>query len=136
MHADDNGWEDSASAWIADMGELGDYARRHVLDGPMLARVRGRAFRHALDVGCGEGRFCRLLQQEGLQTVGVEPSAALRAHALARDPQGDYRDARAESLPFDDGTFDLVVSYLTLIDIDDIAAALAAMARVLKPGAW
>ena len=92
----DTGWPESAAAWIADMGERGDFAREHVLDGPMLARIRGRGFKTALDVGCGEGR--------------------------------------AEALAFPDASFDLVVSYLTLIDIADIGAAIPEMARVLRPG--
>lgn len=130
----ENGWEASASAWIADMGEHGDFSRMHVLDAPLLGRVRGRGFRNALDVGCGEGRFCRMLRREGLETTGVEPAKALRAAAQARDPGGRYLDARAEDLPFADESFDLVVSYLTLIDIDGIEDAINEMARVLRPG--
>jgi SAM-dependent methyltransferase len=46
---------------------------------------------------------------------------------------GDYREGRAEALNFADASFDLVVSYLTLIDIPDIRRAIPEMARVLKP---
>ena len=42
--------------------------------------------------------------------------------------------ALAESLPFLPGTFDLVVTSLSLIDIPDIRSAITEMARVLKPG--
>jgi len=129
-----NGWEESAAAWIAEMGETGDWSRRHVLDAPMLARARAGAFRDALDVGCGEGRFSRMLQAAGLRSVGVDPSARMIASARARDPAGDYRIGAAEALGFPDGAFDLVVSYLTLIDIAGLDSAVAEMARVLKPG--
>ncbi|MEY2884679.1 MAG: hypothetical protein RL490_2403, partial [Pseudomonadota bacterium] len=61
-----NGWAESAAAWIADMGETGDFGRRHVLDAPMQARIAGRGHRTALDVGCGEGRFCRALAASGI----------------------------------------------------------------------
>lgn len=131
---DSNGWEASAAAWIADMGDAGDFARQHVLDQPMLDLVRGRGFQTALDVGSGEGRFCRMLQAEGIRATGVEPTPTLRATAVQRDPDGSYVDAAAEDLPFPDASFDLVVSYLTLIDIDGIDRAIAEMARVLKPG--
>ena len=40
----------------------------------------------------------------------------------------------AEQLPWDHNAFDLVASYLSLIDIPDIEAAIAEMARVLNPG--
>lgn len=83
----DNGWDASAAAWIADMGESGDFSRAYVLDAPMLARVEASGARTALDVGCGEGRFCRMLRARGIAATGVEPAAALLAAARARDPE-------------------------------------------------
>ena len=50
-----SGWAEAAAAWIADMGEQGDYSRACVLDRPMLERIHGRRFATALDVGCGRG---------------------------------------------------------------------------------
>src|ERR1051325_4570443 len=67
-----SGWAEAAAAWIADMGEQGDYGRACVLDRPMLERIRGRRFATALDVGCGEGRFCRMLQAAGISTRSEE----------------------------------------------------------------
>jgi hypothetical protein len=52
-----NGWNDSAEAWIAELGAEGDFGRRYVLDSPKIERIRGQGFGAALDVGCGEGRF-------------------------------------------------------------------------------
>jgi SAM-dependent methyltransferase len=127
-------WDESASAWISAQGLNGDWSRSHVLDAAMLGRVQGRGFATALDVGCGEGRFCRLLRQHGIEPIGIDPTAALLAEARRRDPQGQYLSGRAESLDFDNDRFDLVVSYLTLIDIPDFRRAIAEMARVLRPG--
>jgi SAM-dependent methyltransferase len=129
-----NGWPESAAAWIADMGDRGDYGREFVLDAPMMERVHGRGFRTALDVGCGEGRFCRMLSGCGLRTVGIDPTEELIRHARQRDPDGDYRIGRAEALDFSDESFDLVVSYMTLVDIPDLRPAISEMARVLRPG--
>lgn len=129
----DNGWNDSAQAWIDVIGEAGDWGRRFVLDAPMLARATGRGLRDALDIGCGEGRFCRMLGAHGLRCAGIDPAEALVDRARALDPAGDYRVARAEALPFDAASFDLVVSYLSLIDIDDVHAAIAEARRVLRP---
>jgi len=83
-----NGWDESARAWIADMGERGDYGREFVLDAPMLARVRAGGFRDALDVGCGEGRFCRMFAAHGAKAVGIDPTEALIDKARRRDPAG------------------------------------------------
>ncbi len=129
-----DGWKESAEAWVAVLGERGDWSREHVLDAAMLRRVEGREFRFALDVGCGEGRFCRLLRQRGIEAVGVDPTHALVAEARRRDAHGQYRIGKAERLEFEDGQFDLVVSYLTLIDIADFRAAIGEMVRVLRTG--
>jgi SAM-dependent methyltransferase len=129
-----SGWEESASGWIADMGTDGDFGRQFVLDRPMMGRVSSRGFRKALDVGCGEGRFCRMLEALGIETVGIDPTEALIRHARQQDPEGDYRIGRAKALDFPDRSYDLVISYLTLIDIPDIRAAIAEMCRVLAPG--
>jgi SAM-dependent methyltransferase len=132
-----NGWESSAQAWIDSMGERGergDWGRQHVLDPVMLARVSGDRFGNALDVGCGEGRFCRMLKAAGVQATGIDPTRPLIELARQRDPSGDYRLGRAERLDFAEASFDLVVSYITLIDIPDFRTAIREMARVLKPG--
>ena len=129
-----DGWAESAKAWIADMGDAGDFGRACVLDRPMMARAGAGGFATALDVGCGEGRFCRMLAAAGISAIGIDPTAALIDEARRRDPEGDYRIGRAEALDFPDAAVDLVVSYLSLIDIPDIGSAIAEMARVLKPG--
>jgi SAM-dependent methyltransferase len=129
-----DGWAESAQAWIAEMGEHGDWSRRYVLDAIMLERALARAPADALDVGCGEGRFCRLLSARGIRVVGVDPTLALLERARALDPTGDYRIGVGEALPAEDASFDMVVSYLTLIDIPDYRTAIGEMARVLRPG--
>ncbi|MDQ8726908.1 class I SAM-dependent methyltransferase [Bradyrhizobium sp. LHD-71] len=129
-----NGWDESAAAWIADQGERGDFSREFVLDTVMLKRIEGRDFKTALDVGCGEGRFCRMLRARGIAVTGVDPTCALLQKARELDPEGDYREGRAETLEFADQSFDLVVSYLTLIDMPDIRRAIPQMVRILKPG--
>jgi SAM-dependent methyltransferase len=127
-------WDRSAAAWIAAVGEHGDYTRTHILDPVMYQRIAGRGFTSALDVGCGEGRFCRMIREQGISTVGIDPTRALLERARHLDSSGDYRCARAEELPFPDEQFDLVISYLSLIDIADTERAIAEMTRVLKRG--
>jgi SAM-dependent methyltransferase len=129
-----NGWEISAAAWIDSMGERGDWGREHVLDPVMLGRIAAGRFERALDVGCGEGRFCRMLKSAGIAGIGIDPTHQLVEAARQRDPAGDYRIGRAERLEFESASFDLVVSYLTLVDITDFRTAIGEMARVLKPG--
>lgn len=129
-----HGWDASAQAWIAAQGEEGDFTRKFVLDPVMLGHALASGARSALDIGCGEGRFCRMLRDHGIAVTGIDPTAALIAAARHRDPQGDYRIGRAESLDLADMQVDLVLSYLMLIDVADAAAAIREMARVLRPG--
>ena len=133
MTKTDTGWDSSADAWIASVGDDGDWGRRAVLDPFMLELARGYAGA-ALDIGCGEGRFVRMLGAMGLRVSGIDPTEQLIAAAQAKDPDGDYHVCGAEALPFADAAFDLCVSYLSLIDIELIDQAIAEAARVTKPG--
>ncbi|MGJ4939750.1 class I SAM-dependent methyltransferase [Bradyrhizobium sp. HKCCYLS1011] len=129
-----NGWDESAQAWIDANGERGDWAREHVLDPVMRERIATGRFHNALDVGCGEGRFCRVLSAMGIAATGIDPTVQLLKTAHERDPSGDYRAGRAEAMEFETASFDLVISYITLIDIPDFRAAIHEMARVVRPG--
>lgn len=126
------GWDQSAEAWIRFVDE-GDPHRTHLLDPVMLdlcGDVRGR---RALDVGAGEGRFSRMLAARGARVAACDPTRGLIEAAAGRGTPGPLL-ASAERLPFGSGSFDLVVSYLQLIDVGDFRAAIAEMARVAAPG--
>ena len=47
--------------------------------------------------------------------LGLEPSRTLRSAAAEADPEGEYVEGAAESLPFADESFDLVVAYNSLV---------------------
>ena len=70
-------WDASAEAWIDSLKNGGDFSRIAVLDGPMLAVVRESAAQRMLDVGCGEGRFCRMMAEFAPQVTGLDPTACL-----------------------------------------------------------
>ena len=91
--------------------------------------ARGRT----LDLGCGTGRNLPLLP-EGTRAVGVDPCAESLDRARRRCPSALLVQARAEALPFRDGTFDTVASGLVLCSVTDPAGAAAEMIRVLAPG--
>jgi SAM-dependent methyltransferase len=128
------GWDESAQAWINVMGEEGDWGRRYVLDTPMLTRVRNGQYRNAVDIGCGEGRFCRMLHKLGIRSVGIDPTNSFIERARQQHAEGDYRVGRAEHLPLDANSMDLAVAYLSLIDIDDMPQAVCEAHRVLRRG--
>ncbi|OGK08103.1 MAG: hypothetical protein A2Y63_02290 [Candidatus Riflebacteria bacterium RBG_13_59_9] len=66
--------------------------------------------------------------------VGVDASADCVAECKKRYPHLAVRQMRAEDLRFDDASFDRVESSHLLEHVEDFAAALAEMARVLRPG--
>ena len=126
-------WDASAEAWIDSLKNGGDFSRIAGLDGPMLAAVRESAAQRVLDVGCGEGNFCRMMAEFVPQVTGLDPTA--RSLQEVRQQGGaKYNEGRAEALPFAVATVDLVVSYLSLIDIADSRVAIGEMARVVRPG--
>ena len=88
-----------------------------------------------LDLGCGTGRAIPPLVRAGWSVVGTDISIDQleAAHAHAGDGvQLVHADAHA--LPFDDGTFDAVVSILTHTDFDDPPAVFREAWRVLRGG--
>jgi SAM-dependent methyltransferase len=105
-----------------------------VLDPAMKPLLAAGNYQRALDVGCGEGRLCRMMADMGIATTGLDPTPSLIAHARQAHPEGHYIEASAEAMPFPHASFDLVVSCLSLIDIADYRAAIAQMVRALEPG--
>lgn len=128
------GWTASARAFI-DFQDAGDVSRTYVLDHVMLrlcGDVRGE---RALDLGCGEGRFSRMLAERGARCTGIDLIPEMARTARERDgSHNDYAVAEAARIPFRDASFDLAVSYITLVDIADHRGAIAECARVLRPG--
>jgi malonyl-CoA O-methyltransferase len=95
----------------------------------LLPDVRSLA---ALDAGCGSGRYLKALQDRGAVAMGVDLSDAM----LARARTIGSRIVRADlcALPFEAQSLDLVVCGLALGDVAALDAAIAEMARVLRPG--
>jgi ubiquinone/menaquinone biosynthesis C-methylase UbiE len=128
-------WERSAQAYIATQ-DAGNVNRTVLLDPVMIQQCGDVHGRRALDLGCGEGRFARMLAERGADAVGIDITATLLETAQARgaaQPCGarqQYGRAAAEQLPFAAAAFDLVVSYVTLVDIVDYRSAIAECGRV------
>ena len=130
-------WKQLAPAWIREVREGANPARKGLLDRPMIEAcgdVRGLS---VLDCGCGEGRFCRMLLHYGAgQVVGVDLCAPLiRASAQLATGKDSYLLADVQNMGFlRDSVFDLVVSYLNQCDLPDFEANSREVFRVLKPG--
>jgi SAM-dependent methyltransferase len=100
-----------------------------------------------LDFGCGDGTYVYEYRDEGFDAYGFEiiPSVKYRSpedarffgFSLSEQRAGaDYRiDGTAYKIPFESDSFDFVFSCEVFEHVADYEAALAEIARVLKPGA-
>ena len=125
-------WEGQAERWVRWAREPGHdtywrFHRDRFLD---LLPPPGRL---TVDVGCGEGRLARDLKALGHTLLAVDRSPTMVLHARAADPELDIREADAAALPLADGEADLVVSFMSLMNTDDLDAAVREAARVLRP---
>jgi len=98
-----------------------------------LERLLGHGEGRCLDLACGTGLPSAAVAELGWSVIGVDISNDLLA--VARASGLEVVEAPADDLPFEDASFDAAVSVLTHTDIDGFAAAVAEVARVLKPGA-
>ena len=126
-------WEREARAWISWARAPGhdSYWRFHRDQFLTLVPPPGGL---TLDLGCGEGRLSRDLTALGHRVIGIDASPTLIAAAREADPAGDYRCADGAKLPLSDGACDVVIAFMSLQDIDDLAGATREIARVLAPG--
>ena len=133
-------WERLAAWYDEKQGDAGDLWHRTLID-PALLRLLGkvRGLR-ILDLACGNGYLSRRFAREGArEVVGVDASAPIILRAKAREakePHGiRYHTADAGHLTMcRAGHFDVVVSNMALMDLEDAADAIREVARVLRKG--
>jgi SAM-dependent methyltransferase len=126
-------WERNARTWIAwARAEGHDSYWRFNRD--LFLEVVPRPGRRTLDLGCGEGRLSRDLKALGHEVVGVDLSETMLASAHEADPAIETHKADAAELPFADASFDCVVAFMSLQDIERLDESVAEVARVLEPG--
>ena len=133
-------WEANAAAWV-EMSRAGYDVYRDLVNTPafltMLPEVSGLV---GLDLGCGEGHNTRLVSRRGAQVVGVDIAPTFLRAALSEepaDPEGiGYVLADGARLPVRGQAVDFVVAFMSLMDVENPAGALAEAYRVLRPGGF
>ena len=106
------GWEAEAGNWATLVRAPGHDRSHDEINLPALCELLPEPAGSTLDLGCGEGRLSRYLRSAGYRVAGADAAA----------------------LPFGNATFDLVVAYMCLHDMDRMPPAVAEAARVLAPG--
>lgn len=87
-----------------------------------------------IDLGCGTGYYLGQLSPRFSRSVGVDISEGMLAVALAAYPHVEFIRADLADLPFDDGSFDVVLSCRTMTHLGDPTKAIDEIARTLRPG--
>src|SRR5215218_1289443 len=125
--------------WGIDFGEIGQRQVRLKLVKALGGK--GHSFGDALEIGSGTGYFSLNLVQLGvierLTATDISPGMLerLAGTAEALGLKGVATVAtEAETLPFEDGSFDLVFGHAVLHHIPDLDKAFAEFRRVLRPG--
>lgn len=105
---------------------------------PGLVEVAAlRPGERVLDVACGTGVLaCTAAERVGGSgtVVGLDPNEDMLAVARQKSASIEWRNGRAESLPFPDDSFDAVVSQFGFMFFEDQRAALREAMRVVRPG--
>ncbi len=125
-------WEKQASNWAA-------WARTPNFDAywdysPAFFQLVPAPGRRTLEVGCGEGRVTRDLVKRGHRVIACDSTLELVKLATDADKTSGYLRCDAAALPFRDESFDLILFYNSLMDIDDMESSVREAARVLVPG--
>jgi ubiquinone/menaquinone biosynthesis C-methylase UbiE len=114
---------------------MGRWSRRLA---PLLADFAAlESGMRVLDVGCGPGALSEhLAGRVGAELLAAaDPSESFAAACAARVPGADVRRSAGERLPWEDGSFDAVLSQLVVNFMDDAPRGVAEMRRVARPGA-
>jgi SAM-dependent methyltransferase len=133
-----DGWEAIADGWAERMRTGTDSARRWILDDPHLSLLGDVTGKRVLDAGCGEGRFARMLAERGAKVTAIDFSKRMIELAQAAIVEGDapityVHGSMTDLSVLKEGDFDIVVAYLSIIDVLDYQPAITEIARVLRP---
>ena len=123
-------WEANAHVWAGMARTPGFDVHFEGFNWPAFSALLPEAGRRVLDLGGGEGRVGALLRERGHTVTGVDAAATLAEMARATD----VVVADGAHLPLDDGSFDLVVAFMSLQGMDDARGAVREAVRVLVAG--
>ncbi len=129
----------SRDHWEKESGNWAAWARRPGFDAywkysPAFFELVPPPLNRTLEVGCGEGRVSRDLAARGHRVTAIDASPTLIRLANDADQSGAYLQSDAAALPFAAESFDLVVFFNSLMDLDDMEGSVREAARVLHHG--
>lgn len=133
-------WDKIAEWYDRKMGDEGDLWHRHLIDLTFFKVIGDVGGKRILDLGCGNGCVGRKLARLGGVVTAIDASPEMIRRARKRGESSglsvEYLVCDAADLSiFKDGRFDLVVSNMALMDIEDASRTITETYRVLRaPG--
>jgi 2-polyprenyl-3-methyl-5-hydroxy-6-metoxy-1,4-benzoquinol methylase len=125
------------ATWMAgDYGYFATFLEPGALE--FLDRLGVRAGMRVVDIGCGAGQIAIPMARAGVDVTGVDIATNLIEQARARAADEGlavrFDEGDAEMLPYDDASFDLVVSLIGAMFAPRPQRVAAELVRVCKPG--
>jgi ubiquinone/menaquinone biosynthesis C-methylase UbiE len=134
--SDTTDWGDVAAWYDALVGESGSEFHREIVIPGTLRLLTATAGESVIDVACGQGVLCRVLQSRGIKATGVDAATELIKAARERGPEEiQYYVGDARDLSFiGPAKFEAAACVLAIQNIDPVRPVFEGVARVLKPG--
>lgn len=129
-------WDRVADDWVQHV-ETNDYYNLF-LTPATLERLDDVSGKRILDLGCGEGGYCRVLKKRGADVTGIDGSEKLINIAKARsDSSIKFLVRNANNLDgIVENGFEIVVAAMSLMSVEDYEGSISEVRRVLKEGGY
>lgn len=124
-----SGWESYSQGYNEHFLRLTSQSAGALLDSAAVEMNQ-----NLLDVCCGPGTITATAMKRGVRATGIDFSSEAVKIARSNLPEGVFQEGDAQSLSFDNNTFDAVICSYGLMHVPNPQIALSEMLRVLKPG--
>jgi 2-polyprenyl-3-methyl-5-hydroxy-6-metoxy-1,4-benzoquinol methylase len=133
-------WEKTSHSWLQNLAhdpDKGDSSREFIIDPALWKQLGDIKNLMILDAGCGNGYLSRQMAKKGAKVVGVDFSKHFIGYCKKREkkePLGcEYHKGSLTDMSFfESEKFNVVVSNVVMIDVQDYKTAFKEISRVLK----
>jgi 2-polyprenyl-3-methyl-5-hydroxy-6-metoxy-1,4-benzoquinol methylase len=135
-------WEGTSQNWMNKLEEnredKGDLSRELIIDPALWKQLGDIEGLRILDAGCGNGYLSRQLAKKGAEVVGVDFSRHFISYCKRKEKENPlgcnfYHGSLTDLSFLSSESFDLVVSNVVMVDVQDYKTAFKEINRVLKP---